>query len=133
MINSISIAVTGLAAASRKLNASASNIANSQTTGSLDPAAEKQAYTPVDVVNMSAPGGGVMARYTNRIPPTVPSFDPNAPYANEEGLVSAPNINLDQELMTGLIAENAYKANAMVIKTASEMQNELIRALDEEA
>ena len=48
MINSISIALTGLAAASKKINASASNIANLQTTGSLKEG-EQAPYTPITV------------------------------------------------------------------------------------
>ena len=66
----------------------------------------------------------------NRDPAFVPSFSPDSPFADEQGLVNAPNVSLDEEMVNLKIAEHAYKANAQVIKTSSEMQDALRDALN---
>jgi flagellar basal-body rod protein FlgC len=133
MINPLSTSVSGLVAASKKIADVASNVANAGTEGSLDKSSPNQPYTAVSNVTESVPGGGVVATSVPRNPAYVPSYSPDSPFANEQGMVGVPNVNLDEELITMKIAEQAYKANAQVIRTASEMQDELIRALDEKA
>lgn len=130
MINPISTSVSGLLAASKKLSDAASNIANASTAGSLDETSPNQPYSAVSTVTESVADGGVSATSVPRTPAYVPSFSPDSPFANEQGMVGVPNVNLDEELITMKVAEQAYKANAQVIKTTSEMQDELLNALD---
>jgi flagellar basal-body rod protein FlgC len=116
------IALSGLNAASRRLEVSASNVANSQTTGAVVnadgtvPAGAPQAYAPLQLVQTASAGGGVQTSVTTVAPPTVTVFDPQAPYANTDGLVAAPNVDLAQEFVGQLIASYSFAANAAVLK-----------------
>lgn len=132
MINPISTAVSGLTAASRKLAVATENIVNASSVGSLDPNSPNQAYAAQTTLAKSVGGGGVQTVTLTREPPFVPNFQPDSPFANEDGLVNAPNVNLDEELVNTKLAEQAYKASAQVIRTTSDMQDVLVRALDQE-
>ena len=46
------------------------------------------------------------------------------------GMVNAPNVNLDEELLNLQQAKTAYQSNAMVIRTSLKMQDALHKALD---
>lgn len=132
MLNAIQTALSGLAASVKRVDASAQNIANSRTSGSLIDA-ENSPYTPVTTVQQAQgenTGGGVTAENIPIDQPFVPAFDPDSPFANAEGLVGAPNVNLAAEAVNLITAEVAYKANVSVIETASEMSGELLDLLD---
>lgn len=130
MINPLSTSVSGLMAAARKTTVAASNIANADVVGSTDPNSPDQAYSARVTQDTSTAGGGVQTSVLTRNPPFVPSYSPDSPLADAQGMVNAPNVNLDEELMTLKQAENAYKANAMAIRTQSHMQDALEKALD---
>ena len=116
------IALSGLNAASRRLQVSASNVANSQTTGALPnadgtvPAGAPTAYTPLALVQTASAGGGVQTSVTTVTPPTTAVFDPQASFANQDGLVAAPNVDLAQEFVGQLLASYSFAANAAVLK-----------------
>lgn len=129
MINPISLGVSGLLAAAKKANAAASNIANADTTGKLDGTGPK-AYDPVSVVTESVAGGGVKAVEVTRNPSFVPSYEPDSPFANPDGLVASPNVNLDEELVNLKAAEQAYKANVQSIRAGRAMHDALLDAVD---
>lgn len=132
MINTIGISLSGLQAAAKKLDNSANNIANADSKGSFDINGPK-AYEAVDTTNVQTGGGGVKAETLTRNPPFVPSFDPDSPFADENGIVAAPNVNLDEEVVNSLAAEQAYKANALMIEKAQELNDLLIGAVDQDA
>lgn len=132
MIKAISIALTGLEAASKRLSTSASNIANLQTVGSLDNA-ENAPYTPLDTTQQTLENGGVRADVIDRSTPFVPAFDPDSPFANEDGLIGVPNIDLAGEAVNINLAEIQYKANLKTIEAASELSEELERLFDSRA
>lgn len=132
MINPISLGVSGLLAASKRADVAASNIANADTTGNLDGSGQK-AYQAALVVTESVAGGGVKAVALPRNPSFVPSYEPGSPFANSDGLVAAPNVNLDEELINLKVAEQAYKANAQSIRAGREMQDALLDAVNKKA
>ena len=137
MIGTINIALTGLNAATRQLNASASNIANLQTVGSLSDS-NRAPYTPIDTIKTSLTdsngnGIGVKSTFAPRNTTFIPAFDPDSPFANEEGIIGVPNINLAEEAVNVNLAEIQYKANLTTIQTASELSEELFRVFDDEA
>lgn len=137
MIGAINIALTGLTAASKQLLASASNIANLQTTGSLED--DKQApYTPLRtqqtaITDNQGNGQGVQATYTAKDPAFVPSYDPDSPFADENGIIGVPNIDLAEEAVNVNLAKIQYKANLKTIQAASDLSMELFRVLDDKA
>ena len=137
MINAIQIALSGLTAASKKTEAAASNIANLGTAGSLTEP-DNSPYTPLEVqqspiIDSDGNGAGVESEFVPRQPPFSPSYAPDSPFADDYGLIGAPNVDLAQEAVNLKLAELSFKANAKIIKAASEMQEELIKTFDTEA
>lgn len=130
MINPIYLNVSGLVASAKKAGVAASNIANASTTGSLDNPQAGQPYSALDSVTQSVAGGGVVTTVVPRNPGFVPSFEPGSPFANSDGLVAAPNVNLDEELINLVSAEQTYKANAVALSRSKDMHDELMQALD---
>lgn len=139
MFSAIKTSVSGLAAASKQVEASASNIANAAnrirpedadfggaTTGGRNAAPKPEAYRPVRVHQQSQESGGVRSRFVEVDPPHVAGFDPSSPAADEDGLVALPNVNLEEELVNLILAEQAYKANLQPIKAADEMLGQLL-------
>lgn len=123
MIAPLAASAAGLQAASLRLSASASNVANVRTTGALpaEPGGRSGAYTPVDVVQTATEGGGVSARLAERLPAYSPSYEPSSPIANADGLVAAPNVDLVGEVTSQIMATAAFEANAAAMRAAREM------------
>ncbi|MBU0800356.1 MAG: flagellar biosynthesis protein FlgC [Alphaproteobacteria bacterium] len=132
MINAIGIALTGLFGASKRTEAAAGNIANMQTTGSLEPGGKPAPYSAVTTAQTSQSTGGVKTDIIPKDPAFVPAYDPDSPFANNDGLVGVPNIDLATEAVNLSLAKTAYSANIAVIKTVDEMQQELLNSFDRE-
>lgn len=135
MMNTISIALSGLQSAGKQIAAGASNIANLQTAGALKPENGRAPYTPIQTVQTSqllpdGQGAGVQATYVGKDPAFVPAYDPDSPFADEQGLIGVPNTDLAEEAVRINMAETAYRANLKVIETASDMQDELLETFD---
>ena len=126
------IALSGLNAASLRLQVSASNVANAGSTGALPnangtvPAGSPQAYAPLEVVQSASVGGGVQTSVTTVTPSTTAVFDPQASFANQDGLVAAPNVDLASEFVGQLLASYSYAANATVLKADDRMTQSLL-------
>lgn len=137
MMNAISIALSGLSAATKKLNASAANIANLQSTGSLEEGRQApfNPLTTEQTAQTDTEGSpqGVRTEIVPRQNPFVPTFDPDSPFADENGIIGLPNVNLAEEAVNQIQAELAFKANIATIKTAENLSDELLNIFDEEA
>jgi flagellar basal-body rod protein FlgC len=124
------IAISGLNAASLRLQAATSNIANSLSDGPLPDAANAAsfpaAYTPLHVTQSEVVGGGTSATTTAVSPATVSIFDPTAPFADSVGMVASPNVDLASEFVQLLIAHVSYAANAAVIRADAQMSASLL-------
>jgi flagellar basal-body rod protein FlgC len=133
-MSTLSIATSGLSAASLRLNVAASNIANVLTTGPLPATGGSGAssggagpssnssnlpavYVPLQVNQADQSGGGTVATVSAVSPGFVAQYDPSAPYANQDGLVAAPNVDLASEFVQLLTAKYAFAANAKVVQT----------------
>lgn len=127
MGDAFSIAVSGLTAAGLRLDAAASNIANSQDTAPLSPQpGAPLPYQPVDVVQSHVSGGGTLATFRPVTPASNTLYDPGSPFADANGNVAAPNTDLAQQLVNTTIASVSYDANVRVIQTAQQMQGYLL-------
>ena len=144
-MSTLSIATSGLSAASLRLDVTASNIANELTTGPLpapggsnasggagnpNNAANFQAYVPlqvnqVDQTNGSTPGG-TTAVVSAVSPSFVPQFEPGSPFANQDGLVAAPNVDLASQFIQLLTAKYTFAANAKVIQSYNDTTKSLL-------
>lgn len=122
-------------ASALRLEASASNVANARTDGPVpqtppnrplprsdDP---RSVYQPVDVVQVST-GSGTAARMTERLPAYELRYQPDAPFADASGMVAAPNVDYAREIAEQVASVAAFKANAKVFSTASEMARTVI-------
>ena len=116
-------AVSGLAAATSRVNASANNIANAGTVGRVgagDGDAD-QAFQAQTVQQTSTPGGGTGAAIVPRNPATQTVFAPDSPLANAQGLVEAPNVDLGEELVKMIETQRAYSSAATTLRTVEEL------------
>ncbi len=135
MLN-VSIPLSGMQAASLQLTASADNIANINTDGPLPATASqgpggKHAYQPVRVQQSSAgPGGGTTATVTNVNPSFVARYDPSAAYANNQGQVAAPNVDVLNEVLNIATAKSGFAANANVADAVNRMVKQLFELND---
>ena len=126
------IALSGMNAAARRLEVSASNVANVMTTGALPnadgtvPSGAPQAYAPLELVQSASAGGGTQATVTTAKPSTITVSGPQAPFANQDGLVAAPNVDLSQETVGQMIASYSFSANATVMKADDHMTKTLL-------
>jgi flagellar basal-body rod protein FlgC len=132
MSSILSIAVSGISAASERLQDSASDVANAESDGpAADASAEAQtqyppAYTPKEVHQVALAGGGTQAVTTNVQPATVLAYDPTAPYADANGDVAKPNINFTNEAYQQLTARYSFVMNAYVMRVYSRMVKSLV-------
>ena len=99
MDQAASIALSGLQAASLRLDAAASNIVNSQSPS----------YQPVSAAQSPAPGGGVRA--------SLLAYDP-----------AAPTLDLPSALVDLKLAEHDFRAGLLAYKTSAEMFKTLLDA-----
>jgi flagellar basal-body rod protein FlgC len=131
MSSILAIAASGMAAATRRLEVSASNIANMSDTGPLpganapNAAGYPPAYAPLRVDQIDV-AGGTATTVTTVSPSYVPSYDPSAPYADKNGMVAAPNVDLANEFVQQVTARYAFALNAKVMQTESEMMKALL-------
>ena len=67
--------------------------------------------------------------YKRQIKPSyVTTSDPSAPFANQDGLVAAPNVDLSKEMISQMVARYSFAANARVLKADNQMTKTLIDA-----
>jgi flagellar basal-body rod protein FlgC len=128
----LSIAVSGMTAAERRLEVSASNVANALSSGPTADAspAIKASYPPAYVAQrvnqVEAPGGGTIATVGPDGKGTESVYDPSAPYADSKGLVATPTVDFANEAVQQLLAKVSFASNAFVVRTYDQMMKTLI-------
>jgi flagellar basal-body rod protein FlgC len=132
MLNAISTALSGMAASLKRLETGASNIANMGTSGAIN-GSGKPPYEAQSVRLTANGAGGVQAEAVPKDPAVMNAYDPDSPFADEDGIVGVPAVSMPEEAMSMKLASFSYKANLQTIKAADEMQDDLLRLLDEEA
>jgi flagellar basal-body rod protein FlgC len=142
-MDAISIAASGMLAASRRLEVSAANVANMRTTGRLPPAGggantganaaagtgagtAPTPYTPLRVDQVDTAGGATAANVSTVSPSYTPSYDPTASFADRNGMVAAPNVDLVNEAVQQILAKYTFAASAAIMRAASDMSKTLL-------
>ena len=128
MLEGLSSALSGLAAATKRLEASANNIANANSNGSIpasDAAQQRDAYQPVRVEQSSAPDGGTTTSNRYVSPPYIPVFDTHSAFANSDGLVAAPNVDIASEYTEQISALQSVEANLKSVQSISDLVKKL--------
>ena len=116
------IAQSGMTAATLKLNASASNLANANDTSALG----AKGYLPIRVDNSAVPTGGVLAQAVTLKPGTMVIYDPTASAANALGFAQAPEIDPIAEISNTLAAGRAFAFSVKVLKIADDEEKTLL-------
>ena len=104
------ISVAGMQAASQWFSATASSIV-AITSAPLTP------QKPADADNISTAQG---------LPPFLLSYDPQAPYANMQGMVAAPDGDLASQMVNLHEAANSFRANLLALKVSSRTVDNLL-------
>ncbi len=130
-MSTIGTALSGMRASQARLTASASNVANSNTTGPIaapvtfGPVGKAQEapalYKPVRTEQSALASGGVTTRTSAVGQPYTLRYQPDSLSADSQGMVAAPNVDLTQEAVEQLAAARDLKANAKVVQTADDM------------
>jgi flagellar basal-body rod protein FlgC len=131
--DAINVAASGLTAESVRMDVSAENLANAQTTNGPG----GQPYQPQEVVLSQSgsfgqilagalggapdPGGVQVAGIVTDPTPYQIVYDPSNPAANKQGYVRMPNVSTVTELTNMIDEQNSYSADVTAMNTAKTM------------
>ncbi|MBK1781541.1 flagellar basal body rod protein FlgC [Advenella sp. WQ 585] len=124
MMSIFSISGSALNAGSQRMNVTASNIANADSVAGPDgqPYKAKQVVFKMaplgNAINPSPIGGVQVSNVVESQAPMRLQYDPQSPYANNEGYVTLPNVDVVGETVNMIAAARSYQANVEVINTA---------------
>jgi flagellar basal-body rod protein FlgC len=117
-----SIAGSGLAAQSQRLNTVASNLANADSAAGPDGkvyASRQVVFESVPLAPGAAGGSGVrVASVAESSAPPRRVHDPKHPLADAQGYVSLPNVSVVDEMVNMIAASRAYQTNVEAMNTA---------------
>lgn len=120
MNNALNIALSGMNAATLRIENSANNIANAESTFSKENGQiVKTPFAPKDVVQVADPNGGTISYTKPSGKESITLQDPNNIAANSDGLVNFPNVDLAEELVKIQEASFQFKANLKALTQAS--------------
>ncbi|WP_339635020.1 flagellar basal body rod C-terminal domain-containing protein [uncultured Sneathiella sp.] len=114
--------ISGMTAATKRVEVSAQNIVNANTVGTPGAKGENESYKAVEPVQTTDEAGAPTVRVRERDPATVSGFAPNNPLANDEGLIESPNVDLASEIINQNLALHSYKANVKMFEVWNELQ-----------
>ena len=144
MFGGLEISASGLTAERLRMDVTAENLANAQTTRG----ANGQPYRRKEVVLQEAPGsfgatllsvmgggpnssgGGVhVAGIVEDSTPPKRIYDPGHPDADAQGYVSMPNVDTVSEMVDLISASRAYEANVTAMQAAKQMFSRTLELL----
>lgn len=126
------IAGSGMNAQTIRLNTVASNIANA-STAAKSPETAYRALKPVfatvyEQAQNKAPGASVeVLDVVQTNAPLDLRYEPNHPYANEEGYVTYSNVDTINEMADMMAASRSFETNVEIMNRARSMQQGLLR------
>lgn len=104
----------------------AQNVANATTVRMPD----GKPYRQLEAVIASRPDGTIyISRIDKRKTPFKRVFDPANPYADSEGFVELPNVDLSEEMVNLSYTNMLYDANVTAYKSAKYMYQQVIDIL----
>lgn len=114
------IAGSALTAQSQRMNVTASNLANADSTAGPDglPYRARQVVFEAAADADQAVGGVRVARVVEDTSPLRQVYDPKNPAADAQGYVAMPNVNPVDEMVNMISASRSYQANVEVLNTA---------------
>ena len=131
MSSVLSIATSGMQAATKRLDVSASNVANVMSGGPVpngDPALVsrwQKAYVPKRVDQVETHDGGTRAIVGDVLPGYIKVYQPDAPFADKDGMVAMPDVDLAGEAVAQMVARAGFAYNAAVARSYTKMMRSL--------
>ena len=122
--SSMGIAVSGLMAASKRLDNSANNVANISSASNASTG--REAFKPQQVTQTSLATGGVRSGLQASEPSSFAVYQPDSVQADAQGIVNYPNVSLEREVVDQQLAKYDYKANLKVIERTDDMMEDLL-------
>jgi flagellar basal-body rod protein FlgC len=145
LFDAIDTAATGLSAERLRMDVTAENLANAQTTRGADGKAYRRKVVVLEEVAPSTFGStlhGVMrgadtkgvkgvkvAQVTQDATPNRLVYDPGHPDADARGYVSMPNVQPVTEMVDLITASRGYEANVTVMQTSKQMFSKTLEIL----
>lgn len=117
------IAGSAMAAQSKRLNVSASNMANADSVVGPDgqPYRARQVIFQVDASTGQDIGGVRVSDVVETNEPDRMIYEPSNPLADAKGYVKMPNVNVVNEMVNTISASRSYQANVDVMNTAKSL------------
>lgn len=114
------ISGSAMSAQSKRLNVSASNMANADSIAGPDgkPYRAKQVVFNVDNVVGQNIGGVKVSGITESNDPDRLVYEPANPLADDKGYVHMPNVDVVGEMVNTISASRSYQANVEVMNSA---------------
>lgn len=135
ILDVFNVSGSGMAAQSLRLNTTASNIANAESVAA-DPADTYRARYPVFQASLDSamdPEVGKNASNAVSVPGIIESskplnirYEPDHPYANDEGYVAYPNVNVVEEMANMISASRSFQINVEVLNTAKTLAERVL-------
>lgn len=117
--------ITGsaLSAQSKRLNVSASNMANADSVAGPDgaPYRARHVVFQVDSVAGQNIGGVQVSEVVESDEPDRLVYEPGNPLADDKGYVHMPNVNVVNEMVNTISASRSYQANIEVMNSAKSL------------
>lgn len=138
IFGAIDIAASGMTAERFRLDVISNNIANVNTTRTVDGGPYKRQFVVFETRNAEAGASSGLPRYRNmngvRVtginkddsPPRL-VYEPGHPDADADGYLRLPNINIVTEMVDMMTASRAYEANVTAVNVAKSM---MLKALE---
>jgi len=122
------VAGSAMSAQSKRLNVTASNMANANSVAG-NPDEVYKARNPVfqTVLKDETSAGVKMTSVAESQAPAKARYAPENPMADENGYVYAPNVNMVEETVNMISASRSYEANVEVMSTSKELALRTLR------
>ncbi len=143
MFDALEISASGLTAERMRMDVTAQNLANAQTTRGADGQpyrrkevvlAERQGDGTFGAALQGAmsggkPGGVEVQAITEDQTPLKQVHDPSHPDADANGYVQMPNVDTVSEMVDLISAQRAYEANVTAMQAAKQMFSKTLELL----
>ncbi len=130
MVSAISSALSGLAAAGQRLNVSAQNIANAESTQTLrNGQVVNEPYVPQKLAQFTQPEGGVITELQPVNPPVKQVYDPNNAAADAQGVAAYPNVDTAEQLVGVQLSLYTAQANINVIRVQDKLTQSVLNII----
>jgi flagellar basal-body rod protein FlgC len=136
LLDVFDVSGSGMAAQSLRLNTTASNIANAESVAA-DPADTYRARYPLFQARLdsaiSGQGSGSQSSTAVSVPAIIESdkplslrYEPDHPYANDQGYVTYPNVSVVEEMANMISASRSFQLNVEVLNTAKSLAERVL-------